>query len=429
MRLAAVGVSHHTASLELRERLVPDPGSVPALLRQLREARLAREVVLLSTCNRVELYAVPTAQGSAERVATWLAETGGLSRRGEGSPVYHYESEAALRHLFRVASSLDSLVIGEPQILGQVKEAYRVAAEQHAAGPVLHRVMRGALETGKRVRTETDIGREAVSVGRAGVELARQVLGELEGRSALLVGAGEHGKLVARALVSAGLEELVVANRTFDRAVALAGRFGASAVHLDRIGPTLERVDIVMTSTAAGRVLLSRAELSPWMRRRRHRPLVMIDLSVPRNIALDVGELEEVYRFDIDDLRQLAERGLASRRGALQEAERIVESEVARCWSSLLADDLNRRIGAAARRAEAIRLAELERTRQRLEHLDPATREAIDAMTRALVKKLLHHPFANARALSGQGRIETADALLAALGAPQNRAAQEDEDG
>ena len=414
MGLVAVGISHHTAPLEVRERLAVNAESVPRVLQQFHRDRLVREAVLISTCNRVELYAV--SQVDADRLAGSLAESGGLRARLVGPHFYRFSERDALRHLFRVASSLDSLVIGEPQILAQVKEAYRVAAEARTAGPVLHRVMRQALQVGKRVRTETGIAREAVSVGRAGVELARQVLGELKGRSALLVGAGAHGKLVARSLLSFGLSELVVANRTFERAVDLARTFGASAAHLDAIGEYLPRVDVVVTSTGAGRVLISRSDVAGALRKRRYRPLVMIDLSVPRNIASDVNDLDAVYRFDIDDLRQVADRGRELRAEAAVEAERIVSDEVERCWRGLVGAEVNRRIGAVARHAEEVRVAEVARSRAVLDAADPAVREAVEAMSKALIKKLLHRPFTEARRMAESGESLAADHLLEALG-------------
>jgi len=208
-------------------------------LARLRSARLGHEAVLLSTCNRVELYTLAPRPVEPDQVADWLLEEAGLAPRGAGKHLYRLHSREAVRHLFRVASSLDSMVLGEPQIVAQVKAAYRLAVEHDAAGPVLGRIMDRALGAAKRVRSETDIARETVSVGRAGVELARQVVGSLEGRSALLIGAGAHGKLVARALLDQGLGELVVANRTFSAASRLAARFGGSAVHIDSIAPYL----------------------------------------------------------------------------------------------------------------------------------------------------------------------------------------------
>jgi len=416
LRLVAVGISHHTAPVELREQLAVAPERVGELLSRLRVERVGEEGVLLSTCNRVELYAVPSGDRGPDELAGWLAESSGLRARVAGRHIYRYAEEDALKHLFRVACSLDSMVVGEPQIIGQVRDAYQKGVTAKAVGPVLRRVMDRALHVAKRVRVETDIGREAVSVGSSGVELARQVLGKLDGKSALLVGAGAHGKLVARAMLFQGLGELVIANRTFANAVALAELLGASAVHGDEIGRYLERVDVALTSTSAGRVLISAEMLAPIMRRRRYRPLVLIDLSVPRNIAPEVNSLEGVYRFDVDDLAQVAEQGAERRRSAAVRAEQIVHEEVHQCWRLLVDQVAHQRVGALSRRADLIRQAELDRALGRLPQLGERDRELLDAMTRAIVKKLMNSPLQEARALIAQGEHARLESLLQAMG-------------
>lgn len=416
MRLVAVGLSHHSAPVEVREQLAVAPTAVPSLLAGLRQRHLGEEAVLLSTCNRVELYTVARDGTSADAVAGYLAAQGGV--RDVRRHLYTYTEQDALRHLFRVASSLDSMVVGEPQILGQVKQAYRLAAGSASAGPLLHRVMDRALYVAKRVRTETGIGREAVSVGRAGVELARQVLGGLERRSALLVGAGAHGKLVARSMLSHGLDELIVANRTFERAARMAELFNATATPLHEMHHFLDRVDVVVTSTGAGRALLHRKDLHPVMRRRRWRPLVLIDLSVPRNIEPSVSEIEGVYCFDVDDLTEVAGQGLEKRQRAAREAERIVDEETGRAWRLLLGESVNAEIGALVRYADDIRAAELSRAVALLGDLGPDERKAVDAMTRAIVKKILHRPLTRSRALAEAGRTADLAQLLDALVPP-----------
>ena len=418
--IVAIGLSHHTAPLEVRERLaVPEP-AVPQLLRDLRGAGLGREALLLSTCNRVELYAVPARGQDGDSLASWFAERHGLVPRRTLPFLYRHQGDAALRHLFRVTSSLDSMVLGEPQIVGQVREAYRMSQESEAAGPVLHRVMDRALLVAKRVRSETRIAREAVSIGRAGVELARQVLGGLEQRSAMLVGAGEHGRVVARALLDYGLSELVVANRTFSRGAEVAREFGASAIPLEEVHRYLDRVDIVLTSTSAGKLLLERRDLAPVTRRRRYRSLVLIDLSVPRNIDPAADDLDGVFRFDIDDLRQVADQGKVAREEAAREAERIVDEEVEKCWAWLEQADLHAGIGAMSRHLDAIRQAELQRAHQVLERLSEEDRKAIDAMTRAMMKKVLHEPIRSARQLAESGDRHGVDVILGALSAREN---------
>jgi len=420
-RLFAVGVSHHTAPIEIRERLAVATDAVPGLLERLRTEGLCSEAILLSTCNRVELYTVPPqGEGNLDKVTRWVADTAGAKSRQVESHLYKLQDQDALRHIFRVASSLDSMVIGEPQILGQFKVAYRTAQDQEATGPVMHRVMDRALTVAKRVRAETEIAREAVSVGRSGVELARQVLGELKGRSAMLIGAGSHGKVVARSLLDYGLSELVIANRTFERAADLALTFGGSAVPFAELERYLTRVDIVLCSTAAGRVLISRDDMVPAMTQRRNRPLVMVDLAVPRNIDPRVHELDGVFRFDVDDLAKVAGRGMEKRRQAAEEAERIVEAETERYWRHIVGEAVHQRIGGIVSAAEAVRVAELARTTAALDHLDPEQREALDAMTRAIVKKILHQPLSQVRSWAENGDLEHVESLFAAFGEVQD---------
>lgn len=411
-RLYMVGISHSTAQVELREQLAVADADVASLAAALSDRGLADELLVLSTCNRTELYVAPGPRFHAEQLLDVWAESTGARLREVAPNLVEHRDVAALQHLFRVASSLDSMVLGEPQIAGQLRRAYQVAVGCGAVGATLRRSLDNALRVARRVRTETEISREAVSIGRAGVELARQVLGDLGGRSALLVGAGEHGKLVARALLDYGLSELVVANRTFQRASSLAERFGASAVPLADAWRVLERVDIGMISTGAGRILLDRSQLAPVMRHRRFRSLVLIDLSVPRNVAADVDDLGGVYRFDVDDLNKVALQGRASRQAEAERGEVIVAGEAATCWGALRSAAAAERLGNLTRRAEAVRQAELTRGLAALGPLPAAQRDVIDAMTRALVKKILHPPLSAARRLAAEGRDGELEQLL-----------------
>jgi len=416
MNLVAVGLSHHTAPVEVREQLATGSAHVPELLARLRADRVGAEGVLLSTCNRVELYAVAQSGRTADEVADWLARSSGGRARSLGRHMFAYQQQDALQHVFRVASSLDSMVIGEPQIVGQLRDAYKVATSAHSAGPVMRRVMDRALHVAKRVRTETAISREAVSVGRAGVELARQVLGSLNGRSALLIGAGAHGKLVATSLLGYGLSELVVANRTFERAAALAKRFGGMATHLDDLDPHLERVDVVVASTGAGRLLVTRRQMARVVRKRRYRSQVLLDLSVPRNIDPAINDLDGAYRFDVDDLREVAAQGMERRRAAAEAAEAIVRAEAQRAWQQMRGEVHRARLAQVMRRAEAIRTAEVERATRSLGELSPKQQQAIDAMTRAIIKKVLHPGLQSSRAWAEGGDQLRLEAALKALG-------------
>jgi glutamyl-tRNA reductase len=415
MNLVTIGLSHHTAPIELRERMAPQAGQIPLLLKRLQDEKLGTEAVLLSTCNRVELYSVVSDNSSAEEVARWLLGQGGVNPRSALKHLYQYSEQDALRHIFRVISSLDSMIVGEPQIVAQLKEAFQIAVDVGAAGPILHRVMDNALHVAKRVRTETDIAREAVSIGRAGVELARQVLGDLNGASALLIGAGAHGKLVARNLVGSGLSEFIIANRTFSRASALAEQFGAAAIPFSDIHRYLQRVDIVLTSTGAGRTLISKRDIASQLRRRRYRPLVLIDLSVPRVIDTAVHELDTVYRFDVDDLAQIADRGKKRRLQAAAAAEEIVSTEAERRWREVLIESYNSLIGQIPRRADEIRRAELTRVEKILSKLSPQERAAIEKMTRAIVSKILHKPMTEVRGAASNGDTRRLSVLMQAL--------------
>ncbi len=416
MNLVAVGLSHHTAPVEVREQLALGPAAGPELLQRLRDDAVGAEAVLLSTCNRVELYVVANRGQSARDVADWLALTTGRRSRSVGRHLFAYDQQDALRQVFRVAASLDSMIIGEPQIVGQLREAYKVATSAHAAGPVMRRVMDRALHVAKRVRSETDIAREAVSVGRAGVELARQVLGSLSGRSALLIGAGAHGKLVATSMIGYGLGELIVANRTFDRAAELAQKFGGTAAHLDDIERHLDRVDVVVASTGAGRLLVTRAQMARVVRRRRYRSQVLLDLSVPRNIDPSINDLDGAYRFDVDDLREVAAQGKAKRQQAAQVAEDIVRDEAEKAWVQIRAEQHRDALAGVMRRAETIRSAEVERAQKILHDLTPKQKKAVDAMTRAILKKVLHPAMQHTRSWAEDGDLVRLEAALLALG-------------
>lgn len=407
--LIAVGLSHHTAPVEVRERLAFDHDGVRRALSGLRDDGVCDEALLLSTCNRVELYAVPR---QIDRLRDYFA-----SFRAPGGAriepyLYWHQGEHAVRHLFRVASSLDSLVLGEPQILGQVKEAVRLAEESRAMGKVLHRLAHRSLSVAKRVRTETRIGASRVGIGNAGVDLALQIFGSLDDKRALLLGVGEMGHQVAKALLSAGLTELIVANRTRERADELASETGGTAIAWERVEDYLARVDIVIAATGSALPIVTPAHVRAALKARRYRPLFLVDLSVPRNIHPDVSDIEEAYLFDIDDLSQVVERGYAERKEASYDAERLVDEEAARFMVALKEVEVGDEIGRIIRKAEAIRRAELDRSTRTLEGLAPEQLTAIDAMTRAMVKKLLHDNLAAVRTAARAGDGARLEALL-----------------
>jgi len=420
--LVAVGLNHRTAPVEMRERFAVVADDLPGFYAALREGGRSEELVVLSTCNRVELYALVPEGDEGAGLVNHLARSRGVRARKLRRHVYRHRGEEAVRHIFRVACSLDSMVLGEPQILGQMKAAIETAGELDAVGRILGRLMRRAVTVAKRVRTETRIGREPVSMGAAGVELARQVFGSLEGRVAMLIGAGEMGRLVARALLSRGVDEVVVANRTFSRGVALADEFAGTAVRIEQMPRYLEQVDIVLASTDAGRYLLDRASMGPVMRARRFRPLFCVDLSVPRNIDPAVNELEGAFVFNVDDLAQVTRRGEAARKAEASRAEAIVREEAVRCYRSLGARAIDPVIAGMTRRAESIRQIEIRRSRATLDALDPKARGVVEAMTRAMFKRHLHRAIQTARRLGEEGDAEGLAVLKAAL-------SEEQEDG
>jgi glutamyl-tRNA reductase len=390
MGLFVIGLNHRTAPLAVRERLAIAPPLLAEHLGQMRACDPALEALLLSTCNRVELYGVRRDIPTLPEVRHYFGPA------AESVPLEHfylYTETIALEHLFRVAASLESMVVGEPEILGQLKQAFAVARAEGTVGPFLQRAVGRALSVAKRVRTETAIGRAQVSVARSGVQMARQIYGDLEGRRALLLGAGEVATSVARALLGEGIGELIVANRSFDKGAAFAGKFGGSAIPFDGVSATLNRVDIVVSSVAGTDVVLSAPTVSSAMRGRGARPLVLIDLGVPRNIAAEVNRIEGAYLFDIDDLSKLADEGRGMRNAAATEAEAIVALEVNRFCRQAGGVEAEQLIGAWSRRAEGVRLREIGRSKDLLVGLDPEQRKQLDQLTRSLVRKLLHRPF------------------------------------
>ncbi|MCB9745233.1 MAG: glutamyl-tRNA reductase [Alphaproteobacteria bacterium] len=419
--LVTVGLNHRTAPVEVRERLAIPSERVGEHLSALLQDQLSQEGLILSTCNRVEVYGVVEPQDLGVGISRYLARAHGLPPRQLEPHLYRYHGTEAVSHLFRVACSLDSLVVGEPQILGQVKDAFRVAAEHRAVGRYLGPLLRRTLSVAKRIRTETRIGQEAVSVGSAGVELARQVFGRLERRRALLLGAGEMGRLVATSMLGHGVEELVVANRTYERAVELSRVFGATAVHLDQVESYLGRVDIVIAATGSQRFLISRESMAPVMRARRYKPLFMVDLSVPRNIDPRVHELEGAYLFNVDDLTEVAQRGLKRRQEEANRAEGIVLQEALRAYKSLGARSADPVIASIVAKAEGARRQELERSAALLGALDPAQREVVDAMTKAMFKRFLHDALLSARRLGAEGDDEGLRILGEAFGVSEER--------
>ncbi len=412
--LVAVGLSHHTAPVVIRERFALDEAGVRAELDHLHSAGLVREALLLATCNRVELYAVPGARGVEAIREDLLRRRSALIGEPADRYLYWRDGVEAVRHLFRVACSLDSLVLGEPQVLGQVKNAVRVADEAGSLGTVLNRLTQRGLWVAKHVRTHTEIGRGNVGVGNAGVHLAQQIFSTLNGRRALLIGTGEMGQEVAKAMVGTGLDELMVTSRTFSNAVAVAEEFGGTALPFERLQEYLQRADIVICATGAIKPILDGAAVRAALKARRYKPLFLVDLSVPRNIDPEVESIDQAYLFNIDDLTQVMERNRAARESAAKEAEALVNREAERFASRFSDLSIHDGIGRLVRKAEALRQDELSRTHRVLEHLTDDDRATIDAMTKALVKKLLHSPLETIREANRRGDEDTLAILMRA---------------
>jgi glutamyl-tRNA reductase len=390
--LLIVGVNHRTAAVSVRERLAfADDEVVPALRRLRVRTTAVREAALLSTCNRVEIVALASDPSrAAEEITDFLARDRGVERPSIAGATYVFEGRDAVRHLLRVGASLDSMVVGEPQILGQMKMAYAQAAEAGTVGPVLHRAFHKTFSVAKRVRRSTLIGRGAASVGSAAVALASQIFDTLRDKTVMLMGAGEIAELCARQLKSLGIESLLITSRTFDRAVAIARHLGGTAVPFDGYRPYLRLADIIIGSLAVTRPVLGADEFESVVRERRYRPVFMIDLGVPRNFDERLNALENVYLYDIDDLGHVVDKTMDEREREARKAEQIVELELESFWRWMNGLDLVPAIRDIRTSMERLLEQELAFHRGWLGELPPAERGRVERMTRRLVNKLMH---------------------------------------
>ncbi len=404
MMLTLVGMNHRSAPLDLRERACFAEDDVPDALRRVRSSTGADEALILATCNRVEILTrTKDGKGLAPRIRAFLAADRALDVAAVDGHVYVHEGLHAVRHVFHVACGLDSLVLGEPQILGQLKRAYLVASESGSTGPVLERLLQHALSAAKRVRTATGISRHAVSVAFAATNLARTIFDDLAGRSALLLGAGKMTELAARHLASAGVVDLTVTNRTFARAETLAEEIGGRAVRWDALAEELTRVDIVLTGTAAAEPILTKAQVRQAQRGRRGRPLFIVDIAVPRDVEPSVNELEDVYLYDIDDLQGIVDSGLAERRRAADEAGRLIEFEVQGFDRWRQSVDLAPTIAALYAHLHHVGREEIERYGRKLQTLSAEEREIVTDLTRSVIQKVLHRPITSLKAAAERG--------------------------
>lgn len=389
--IVLLGVNHKTTPLEIREKMALSKGYEDPL-QALASIDGIKEHYLLSTCNRVEvLYTTDQPAETKNKVLNFLFGNA-VPAQDLDKYVYHYVNDDAIRHLFMVASSLDSMIVGEAQILGQLKEAYRYASQVKTSGLILNKLLHKSFSVAKRVRTETQIGASAVSISYAAVELARKIFGQLDNKSVMLVGAGEMAELAAEHLVGQGVANVVVANRTLERAVKLARRFNGQAVSLDELIDQLENVDIIISSTGATGTILSKKDVKPVMRERRNRPLFFIDIAVPRDLDQDINDLDNVYLYDIDDLNNVVEMNRAERDREAVKAERIVAEETIKFSGWLDSMEVNPTIVELRQMADEICRFELEKTLGRMTNLSPKEQKSFEKMASAIVAKMLHSP-------------------------------------
>jgi glutamyl-tRNA reductase len=393
LEIGLIGLNHKTAPVEIREQLTAACTQAGPAVEVLKDLPEVQEALFLTTCNRVEILFTSEALEAAfgALLASWSRD---MNRSAEELQrcVYTYRSDEAVRHLFRVAASLDSLVVGEPQILGQIKEAYREASRTRSTGVILNRLLHRAFSTAKRIRTETGIAGHAVSISFAAVELAKKIFQELAGKKVLLIGAGEMAELAAEHLWNSRVDEIVVANRTLERARELAHRWQGRALPLEEVPEALVQTDIVISSTGAPDLLIQRSQIKTIMKQRRQRPLFFIDIAVPRDIDPRVNDLDNVYLYDIDDLQGVVAQNMAARKNEAVAAERIVQEETVKFRTWLNGLEVVPTIVALRQKMEEIRQGELKRGGAALQDLTPEQLKAVELLSQSMVNKILHDP-------------------------------------
>lgn len=392
-QIIAIGLNHKTAPVEVRERLAFSKEDTSKVLQAMEQNPYVDEIALFSTCNRVEfLLTSEDPVRAEEEVKDFMADFKDTPRHVFEEALYVRKGDDATRHIFCVASSLDSMVVGEPQILGQIKESYTEACRHGSCGVILNRLMHRSFSVAKRVRTETGIGDHAVSISYAAVELGRKIFGELQGKAVLLLGAGEMAELAVEHLVNNKARPIFVANRTFERGVEMANRFRGTAIRFEEVRPYLEEVDIVISSTGATDYVLVRKDFKGLMRSRKNRPLFFIDIAVPRDIDPEINKISNVYVYDIDDLKNAIQENIEERNRAATKGERIVDAAVIQFRNWFKSLDVVPTIVGLRDKAEQIRQKELAKTFASLTTLSEQDRLAIDKLTLSLVNKMLHDP-------------------------------------
>jgi glutamyl-tRNA reductase len=405
MSFHLIGVNHKSAPVEVRERLAISDSRLPEALKRFTHHPGVDEGLILSTCNRVELLA-QTRNGGAD-LRAFLREYFQLDDSTLDPHLYEYREQDAVRHLFRVASSLDSMVLGEAQILGQVKEAYATARAVGAVQSQLNQLLTRAFAVAKRVRSETEVGSSAVSVASVAVELAKKIFGTLNGKHVYLVGAGKMSELAARHLLAHGAESIFVSNRTYDRAIRLAHQFNGHAIEFSRLYDTCDRGDIVITSTGSPHAIFRREHGEMFLSRRKNRPMFFIDIAVPRDVDPEMNKLDGIFVYDIDDLQQLVASHVADRQKEAELADNIINVEVERFHVRLQALEVVPTIVSLQDHLETIRQAEIDRVRGRLGPLSPDQELAVDALTRGIVNKIMHTPISTLKTAARESEATT----------------------
>lgn len=393
MSILVLGLNHKTANVNIRERLAFNGDKLNEGIFALKGLPEIDEAAILSTCNRVEIYTLAKdSPNSAEAIKDFLSKYHSINRDELEKPLYFFSDSDAVRHVFRVASSLDSMIIGEPQILGQLKDAFDFALNKKTTGVILNKLMKNAISTAKRVRTETRIAENAVSISFAAVELARKIFKELSGKSFMLLGAGEMAELAARHLVSNGVKDVKVANRTFERGCELAQDFNGRAVRFEDLLTELVSTDIVICSTGASDYVLKKEHMQKIMKERRHKPVFLIDISVPRNIDPDINNIDNVYLYNIDDIQEVVDTNILERKKEAEKAAKIVDEEVEKFTKWMTSLDSVPTIVALREKAEEIKNEELEKFRHRFPDFDAEKMKAVEHVATSIINKLMHPP-------------------------------------
>jgi len=407
LSVVVVGLNHRTVPLDLLERMTVPASRLPKALADLTSREHVTEAVVLSTCNRIEVYVFAEKfHGAYQDIRNFFAEASHMAPEEFSDHLTSLYDGDAARHLFSVASGLDSAVLGEHEILGQVRKSWETASTEGAVGPVLNPLFRHALEVGKRVRTETAISRNITSVSQAAVAMATERLGGLEGRQVLVVGAGEMGEGLARALHGGGVAGIRVANRTWDRAVEVAGRLGGEPVRLDDLPHHLAEVDMLLTSTGASAVILEHGDLASVVGERHGRELLVVDIAVPRDVDPAAGEIDGLTLLDMDDLREFAEAGIWERQREVTAVQAIVDAELDRYVDESTARSVAPLVSSLRARGDLVRSGELQRLSTRLGDLDDRQRDAVEALAAGIVGKLLHEPTVRMKDAAGTARGE-----------------------